>query len=360
MAMKCPKCFSSILISAPYHDDVVDVCQHCGGIWFEKSELNNMLSTLHDSKQGIDYKASLGDATGKSEKSCPACNSSLQGYHLLKDYHVEVDLCQQCEGTWIDHAELEQVRRSPQIRELLDDLNKGTNWKTWLLQFLSQMPVEYNVKPRSKPIINLLLILINCLIFVAMYSDPASAMSVVSLFGNNPQMVADGQHLWGPFSAIFLHGGLIHLAGNMYFLYLVGDNLEDVLGHSRYLLIYLLCGVGASLVSLLLNWGSPISSIGASGAIAGLFGMYMVWFRYASFTFMFFVFQKKLSVVWYFGIWLLINLVGMLTGDASVDYWAHIGGFIVGTLIGLLLKQKVYASNPLVAMLAAPEVRIQR
>jgi membrane associated rhomboid family serine protease/DNA-directed RNA polymerase subunit M/transcription elongation factor TFIIS len=360
MGIKCPKCQGSELVSAKYGNDVVDVCQQCGGIWFEKNELNSMLSSIHDSKEGIDFKATLGNAIGTSDKNCPACTDTLHSYHLLKDYHVEVDLCHQCDGTWIDHEELEQVRMSPQIREVLDDLNKTTNWKTWVLQFLSQMPVEYNVKPRIKPIVNLSLILLNCIIFAVMYSDPNTGQLFVDLFGNNPQLIASGQHLWGPFTAIFLHGGLLHLAGNMYFLYLVGDNLEDVLGHWRYLAIYLLCGVGASLISLLLNWGSYVTSIGASGAIAGLFGMYMIWFRYASFTFMFFVYQKKLSVAWYFGLWIVINIIGMVSGDVEIDYWAHIGGFSVGLLIGWGLKQKVYAQNPLVAMLAAPEARISR
>jgi membrane associated rhomboid family serine protease/DNA-directed RNA polymerase subunit M/transcription elongation factor TFIIS len=360
MAMRCPKCNSSILLAAGYQNNEVDVCQQCGGIWFEKNELNSVLSSVNETDDEIDFKSTLGDAIGTSAINCPACASALDKYHLLKDYHVEVDLCHRCEGTWIDHEELEQVRMSPQIREQLHELNQGINWKTWLLQFLSQMPVEYNVKPRIRPVVNLLLILLNCIVFAVMYSDPGSAKLLVALFGSNPQLIEQGQHLWGPLTAIFLHGGLLHLAGNMYFLYVVGDNLEDVLGHWRYLALYLLCGVGASFISLFMNWGGNITSIGASGAIAGLFGMYLVWFRYASFTFMIIVYQKKISVVWYFGIWILINIIGMLSGDVEVDYWAHFGGFVIGLLIGWLMKQQVHRENPLVAMLSAPEAKILR
>ena len=88
--------------------------------------------------------------------------------------------------------------------------------------------------------------------------------------------------------------------------------------------------------------------------------MYLLWFPNASLTFMFFVWQKKLAVVWYFGIWLALNLLGMVLDGQGVDYWAHIGGFVVGLAIGAGLRQKVWGWNPLLAHLAGPEVQVRR
>ena len=103
--------------------------------------------------------------------------------------------------------------------------------------------------------------------------------------------------------------------------------------------------------------------VGASGAIAGLFGMYLLWFRHASLTLMIVIYQKKVSPLVFFAIWLGINVIGLYFANESgggVAYWAHIGGFIAGLVIGLLVKKQVFANNPLLAILNSPEVKIKR
>ena len=115
-----------------------------------------------------------------------------------------------------------------------------------------------------------------------------------------PSDISEGNKVWTLLTCMFLHGSIMHLLGNMYFLYVVGDNLEDVLGHKRFLIWYLVCGLIASLSSYLVSPTSAIPSVGASGAIAGLFGMYLMWFRHASLTFMIIIYQKKLSAAWFF------------------------------------------------------------
>ena len=115
-----------------------------------------------------------------------------------------------------------------------------------------------------------------------------------------PADISEGNKAWTLLTCMFLHSSIMHLLDNMYFLYVVGDNLEDVLGHKRFLIWYLVCGLIASLSSYLVSPTSAIPSVGASGAIAGLFGMYLMWFRHASLTFMIIIYQKKLSAAWFF------------------------------------------------------------
>ncbi|GLQ31825.1 rhomboid family intramembrane serine protease [Litoribrevibacter albus] len=357
----CPHCRQEQLDATHYHEEELDICRSCGGIWFERGELNSLISKVDNGEDASDYASLLGASNGPSKLKCPDCSSTLHKYQLLKDYDVEVDICRSCNGVWVDREELEKVEHSPQIRAGLDELNKKVSVKTWLFQALLRFPVEYNIKPHRKPVITWGLVLLNCLIFAIYGLQPGMAASVFEQFASRPLDLAEGRELWTPLTAIFLHGDLLHLAGNMYFLYVIGDNLEDVLGRVRFLIIYLICGIASSLISVAMNWGSPIQSVGASGAIAALFGMYLVWFRYASLTFMFFVYQKKLSAAWYFAIWLVLdNLFAMFVGGRGVDYWAHIGGFAVGLGVGVLLKSYIYRTNPVVRLLAEESVRIKR
>lgn len=357
---RCPHCHNEILQAVDYHEQEIDLCQRCGGMWFEKDEMNAVLSAIDNGCDDADFSSQLGKRLGPSQHQCPDCRKQLQHYHLLEHYQLDIDVCHHCDGVWIDHNEIEAVRESPRLQQTLQKLNAKPGWKSWVFQFLSQMPVEYNIRPHRTPWVTWLLIAINVLIYFSYAGSEAATMSILNDYASKPADLARGEHWWTPLTATFLHGSLLHLAGNMYFLWLTGDNLEDTLGHWRYLGIYLLCGLGASLISVGMNWNSDIPSVGASGAIAGLFGMYMLWFRHASLTFMIVVWQLKLAAVWYFLIWLGINLLGMLGGEDGVDYWAHIGGFVVGIAIALLLQNWVTRRNPLLRLLSQPQATIIR
>lgn len=357
----CPHCRYERLQVTHYHDEELDVCRQCAGAWFEHGELNSLISKIDNGEDDADYKRVLGEEGGPTQLDCPSCGIKLHRFKLLSGYDVEVDLCKRCDGVWVDHDELEKVEHSPRIRDALEHLNKKVSVKSWLFQMLLRFPVEYNLKPHKLPVVTWILVLLNCLIFAVYGVQPSLAAGIFENFASRPADLAQGQELWTLLTATFLHGDFMHLLGNMYFLFVIGDNLEDVLGRWRFLLLYLLSGVSASVISALMNWGSPIASVGASGAIAALFGMYIVWFRFASLTFMFVVFQKKLSAVWYFAIWLVLdNIFAMLMGGRGVDYWAHIGGFVVGLGIGIALKTFVYRHNPVVRFLAEESVRIER
>ena len=357
---RCPHCRDVRLEVNHYQGEEVDLCHHCGGLWFEKSNLDALIAARCQHTEEADYKANLGSSLEPSHQNCPDCHQPLQIFHLLPDYHVDVEVCQRCDGAWVEKGTASKVVKSAAIKHALNNMNQGTSWKTWIFQMLLQMPVEYNVKARSTPWVTIALMVVNTLIFLAYGLDIHATNWVIEHFALAPADIQAGERWWTFVTATFLHGSFLHLIGNMYFLWVTGDNLECALGRWRFMGVYLVCGILAGAVSVLANLGSSIPSVGASGAIAGLFGMYLLWFPNASLTFMFFVWQKKLAVAWYFGIWLALNLLGMVLDGQGVDYWAHIGGFVVGRAIGGALRQTIWRRNPLLAHLAGPEVKVRR
>ncbi|MCL1137616.1 rhomboid family intramembrane serine protease [Shewanella pneumatophori] len=360
MSMKCPGCASEEVRVSFFHGEEVDSCTSCGGIWFDSGELNAALSAADNGNDSVVIENSLGAHKGASDKSCSHCDVKLEHYNLMDGFQVEVDVCHSCTGVWIDEHEREKVVQSPQIQAALEHLNQKVNVKTWVFQFLMQMPMEYNLKPKTTPWVTYSLIVINTLIFLATVLQPSATEWIYETFALKPVDLMQGQNITGLVSHMFMHGGWMHLIGNMYFLYVVGDNLEDALGHNRFLALYLICGFAAAAGHIISEPSSSIYMVGASGAIAGLFGMYLLWFRHASLTFMFIVYQKKLSPMAFFAIWLAMNLFGAYVGGDGVAYWAHIAGFVAGLIIGFGLKEKVMQANPILAMLNSQELKVAR
>lgn len=222
------------------------------------------------------------------------------------------------------------------------------------------MPLEYNLKPKSTPWVTYSLLAVNIIVFLSYGYNDFATFWVFDNFAMQPSLVMQGEQILPLLSHMFLHGDTLHLLGNMYFLYIIGDNLEDTLGHSRFLMIYILCGFAAAFAQIASEPSSAIYMVGASGAIAGLFGMYLLWFRHASLTLMILIYQKKVSPMIFFAVWLLMNLYGVSSAEGGVAYWAHIGGFIAGLVIGGLLKTRIMSANPMLALLNSPEVKVSR
>ena len=159
-------------------------------------------------------------------------------------------------------------------------------------------------------------------------------------------------------SSTFLHGGFIHLIGNMWFLWIFGDNIEDKLGHFKYLIFYVVCGITASSVHVLFNSQSNMPCIGASGAIAGVLGAYMVTFPHARVTTivpLFIFLQIELPAMVVLGFWFVIQF---FNGAASINksggvvaWWAHIGGFASGIIIFYIIR---------ILFVRAPKIRIYK
>jgi len=203
--------------------------------------------------------------------------------------------------------------------------------------------------PRSRPpFVNYFLILLNVLVFLFELSLPPRAESrFVTQFGFIPYRVdvwlagaaPPGTAIVPIFTSMFLHGGWLHLLGNMLFLYIFGDNVEDRLGHFRYLITYLLCGLGAAFTHFAFNLHSRVPTVGASGAIAGVLGAYFVLFPSARVLTWFGFFVLWLPAWLVLGYWFVLQFLSgaasSLSGSSAspVAFWAHVGGFITGVLL---------------------------
>jgi membrane associated rhomboid family serine protease len=149
------------------------------------------------------------------------------------------------------------------------------------------------------------------------------------------------------FTSMFLHGGWFHLIGNMLFLWIFGNNVEDVLGRGRYILFYLCCGVAAALTQAVSNYSAHVPMVGASGAIAGVLGAYLLLYPHANvrvFVWIVIFFRIVNVPAWVLlGLWFAIQLLGGLMrspGTPGVAFWAHVGGFISGGILVNLLRPR--------------------
>lgn len=203
----------------------------------------------------------------------------------------------------------------------------------------------------GRPYINYGLIGINILVFiyeVIITSNFTNRLAVVELYSNYgsiPDLIVSGQNLGSLFSSMFMHGSIAHLLGNMFFLYVFGDNLEDRFGHFRYLLLYLFWGVLASFAHGLYavsTGDGNIPAIGASGAISGVLGAYLIFFPHAkihTLIFAFFITTVRIPAIAYIPFWFIMQLVFAFIGQSGgVAYLAHIGGFLIGLSSAYLWK----------------------
>jgi membrane associated rhomboid family serine protease len=219
-------------------------------------------------------------------------------------------------------------------------------------------PIRDTQPSYSKPVITVLLIAVNILIFLFEFSlDPYTLNAFIAHYG----LVPDRLRLSGIFTSMFLHSGWMHVLGNMWFLWIFGDNIEDIMGHSKFLLFYLLCGVVAAMTQVLFNPYSRIPMVGASGAIAGVMGAYMIKFPRARIqslvTLVFFFFFTEIPAWVMLIYWFFIQFINGVGSIAQTQYsqmggtafLAHVGGFLAGMLlVGMLgTRQRYYRRRDL-------------
>ncbi|HXM10589.1 MAG TPA: rhomboid family intramembrane serine protease [Terriglobales bacterium] len=210
------------------------------------------------------------------------------------------------------------------------------------------IPLRDDQPTFSTPFVNYFLIALNIVIFLWEWSlgtqNHRALNSFLFQFGVVPHhmlAVLSGQSsdpivagILPLFTSMFLHGSFLHVAGNMLFLWIFGDNVEDHLGHFNYLVFYLLSGVAAAITHILLNLNSRLPTVGASGAIAGVMGAYFILYPRARVLTWFFVFVLWLPAWLVLGYWFLLQFVAVPEIAATgVAVWAHLGGFAAGVIL---------------------------
>jgi membrane associated rhomboid family serine protease len=228
------------------------------------------------------------------------------------------------------------------------------------------LPIGDRNEPGPPPIVNLTIIVLNVLVFVLLQlPDP----NFTNGYSAVPAEITTGRDLVGPvvvalpdgtpveideapgprpiqltlFTSIFMHGGWLHLLGNMLFLFIFGDNVERAFGRLKYLLFYLACGVLAALAQVYSDALSPVPSLGASGAISGVLAAYLVMFPRNPVRVLMllriipFIFEVPALVM--IGLWALLQFVNAFAGQTDgVAYMAHVGGFVAGLVLAFLLR----------------------
>lgn len=227
------------------------------------------------------------------------------------------------------------------------------------------IPIRDDTPRYSTPYINYVLIGLNTLVFLFEVSlNPPAREAFIYQFGVEPMRVLASvglAHVYTPhasmlplFSSMFLHASWLHLIGNMWVLWIFGDNIEDYLGHFPYLIFYLVSGLTASIAHVLLNANSTVPSVGASGAIAGVMGAYFLLFPSARvltlvplIIFFTFIWLPAWIVL---GYWFVLQFLSgaatsiaysSRTGGGGIAFWAHVGGFLAGIIMIKLMPQRL-------------------
>ncbi len=209
------------------------------------------------------------------------------------------------------------------------------------------IPLKDDNPTSTFPLFTIGIIVLNSLVFFYQQTLGEAATGFVFTYGAVPEKVTSFQMTEFPapltvLTAMFLHGGWFHLIGNMLFLWIFGKNIEDQLGRLRFLIFYLICGVLASLAHIMVTPHSSIPMVGASGAIAGVLGAYLIRFPNARILtliwFGFFIRLVRIPAIFFLGFWFILQLLyGLpslaMRGMGGIDFFAHIGGFIAGLLL---------------------------
>jgi membrane associated rhomboid family serine protease len=222
-------------------------------------------------------------------------------------------------------------------------------------------PISDSIKAGSRPYVNIFIIVINIIVFFYEISLSNHELRLLFIdYGLVPvklflpvEVVGVTEKVTPFLTSMFLHGGWFHMISNMYFLYIFGDNVEDLMGHIRYFFMYILFGLAAAFTQVVLYPDSTIPTIGASGAVSGVMGYYFVKFphsRIKTLVFIiFFVTIIEIPAVFFLAFWFFMQFINgsmqlMISNTGGVAWWAHIGGFVAGFIYALIDKKRYYVN----------------
>lgn len=344
-AAQCPKCH--LPMQALTHGGVaLSHCVECQGLWFDGEEVSRVIGPAEVGP----FRAGL---TGERSRATPL--PCARGHGRLREVTLELPTdradacgCPDCLGVWMEARDLRRIRphlpqadvasderiealelRLAEAQHQADDA-KAARREAELppMLFLMQAPLaplKIYSAVRRRPLVTYTLITANAAVFGLQWvSGGLFELALV------PAWFLQGLQPWTILTAMFLHGDVFHLLGNMYFLAVFGDNVEDRVGVPRYLILYLLGGFGASLAHIAADAASTIPTLGASGAISAVMGAYVALFPHRKLYVTLFVVMRRVRAVWFLAVWLAFQFYYAFQGAPGVAWWAHIGGVAVG------------------------------
>jgi membrane associated rhomboid family serine protease len=351
--MKCPRCPVE-LENVAVHGHSTHRCKRCQGLWFEAGELAKF--NHFDSDFPLRPDSSKEGETTPS--LCPHCKSLLAKTAYAPGGSLDVQRCNDCKGVWLDGHALKQIRsllakkliRTRQMRQLdttirreqekwedytarvaEDESKEHVSKLDWWFMFLTHLPVEVHNPVRRLPEVTIAICLVNIIVFVL---QSAAAPSTIAAFEFVPGNFHQLSWFYTILTAMFIHGSVAHLTGNLYFLYTFGDNVEDFLGPLQFTVLYFLCGIAANLTHFASNMHSTIPALGASGAISGIFAAYILLYPRRRIYFLVLIVPVKIRAIWYGIGWMALQLVSaVVMNSQGIAWWAHIGGFATGLVL---------------------------
>jgi len=351
----CPRCHACALEAVRVGDLARSVCPKCGGLWCDPGAWDETALGPRLSLPLASGDVRVGRPGASRPATCPAGHDALLEVRVDGIQNLAIDVCETCGGVWFDHDEWAHLEALRQWQAHRPALERRTTWGEWFFQLILRLPIEFNIRPRRLPIVTLSIIAVSVVLQVLAFNERAAgALYLFALdVGHSPPLAVPVQLA----THQFLHAGWLHLLPNMYFLYILGDNIEDVLGRMPFLLFFLACGAAgaAAQVAAGLANGGTMSLVGASGAIAGVMAAYLVLFRRAKLTFMLLLWQFKLGAFVWIGVWLGLQFGAALAdpagGVTGVAWWAHLGGFAAGALIVLPIRHRLTTRHALLHLL---------
>jgi membrane associated rhomboid family serine protease/Zn-finger nucleic acid-binding protein len=365
--MHCPVC--RIGLDRLSCDGIkVDSCPECRGIWLNAGDLKPYIDGIlakdesipHDSVELHRSIVALRDL-GESMRPCPHCNEGMNKFNYAADSNIILDKCSECEGLWVDEKEILELAIFAKGNPLLDRL--GTSLagfaadrerkleKIEILREINMrtpvggrimlpiiLPLRDDLHRTITPFVTFSLIVLNVLGLGAI-----RVPEMFETFGLVPADLLSGENYHGILTYIFFHGSVLHLIGNMWYLWVFGGNIEESFGHIRFLFFFLFAGLVAGFAHVAVNPDSVMPCIGASGAISGILGAYQL--LHPSARIRTFVLYRLIDIPaqWYIGFWLALQLVPGIViqsavGETHIAFFTHIGGFIAGIVIAHIYR----------------------
>jgi membrane associated rhomboid family serine protease len=328
------------------HRDVeLDHCQHCGGTFLDAGEGAQLFGGVLSDEKWLFSRIAIH--SGPSDIRCPKDDGVMFKVRVAhEEQEILIEICDSCGGVWLDPGEGFKLRETLlQAAQATRSTSKNgvsfRSFSTYLFQLLSGFPLEVWNPVHRLPRATLALIAIMTFLFAlqTLLPDPLAArlLNFMAMF---PNQIRNGKALWTLLTNTFFHIGLLHLLGNLYFLYTFGDNVEDSIGARRFMLVYTGSAIAGSLLQALLQPTPEYPVLGASGAISGILGAYVILFRPVKLYQVVLFLRVRLSVILYAAIWFGINLLLMLDPETHIGVFAHAGGFLSGLIFGWRYRLK--------------------